>query len=173
MTDKTEEMWELLAQLGEAMEESNSKLDDMVEWCDPDMKLAVTRWAMKHIVEHAQEGGSFRYLIYERMGFDESAYVPLCDSGMTISNEFDLNLKTELAKALKINNISKAKEVLNLCDEPGCFDEATSGWPAKNGRYRRTCGTHYREITKLCDSEDGDKMCNDCNCWKHTRSMCG
>lgn len=173
MTSKTENMLELFARFGEVMEEVNAELDQMAEECPHEIKIAVTRWAMKHIVEHAQDGGSFRYLIYDRMGFGPEAYVPLCENGMTISNEFDLSLKTELAKALKINNISKAKEVLGLCDEPGCFDEISSGWPAKNGRYRRTCGTHYREITKLCDSENGDKMCNDCNCWKHTRTMCG
>ena len=167
------ELQEAMKELGKYMEEANTALDNMVKSCDPLTKLAVARWVMKHIVEHAQDGGSFRYLIYDRLGFGPEAYAALCSDGMTISNEFDLSMKPELAKALKINNISKVKEVLHLCDEPGCFNEISSGWPAKNGRYRRTCGTHYREITKLCDSEDGDKMCNDCNCWKHTRSMCG
>ena len=167
------ELQEAMKELGKYMEEANTALDNMVKSCDPLTKLAVARWVMKHIVEHAQDGGSFRYLIYDRLGFGPEAYAALCSDGMTISNEFDLSMKPELAKALKINNISKAKEVLHLCDEPGCFNEISSGWPAKNGRYRRTCGNHYHEITKLCDSEDGDKMCNDCNCWKHTRSMCG
>jgi len=36
------------------------------------------------------------------------------------------------------------------CDEPGCTDEATCGWPTRpggtgpNGGYRRTCGDHMR-----------------------------
>lgn len=25
----------------------------------------------------------------------------------------------------------------------------------------------------VCASEDGDEMCASCDCWKHTRSMCG
>ena len=29
------------------------------------------------------------------------------------------------------------------CDEPGCEQEATCGWPSDAG-YRRTCGGHYR-----------------------------
>ena len=29
------------------------------------------------------------------------------------------------------------------CDEPGCEQEATCGWPSDAG-YRRTCGHHYR-----------------------------
>lgn len=31
----------------------------------------------------------------------------------------------------------------NVCDEPGCRLEATSGWPTEHG-YRRTCGRHSR-----------------------------
>ncbi len=23
-----------------------------------------------------------------------------------------------------------------------------------------------------CESDDGDEMCDNCNCWKHTRAMC-
>ena len=40
------------------------------------------------------------------------------------------------------------------CDEPGCEDEATCGWPSRpggtgpNGGYRRTCGPHMREYAK-------------------------
>lgn len=29
------------------------------------------------------------------------------------------------------------------CDESGCMDEATCGWPSEKG-YRRTCGKHMR-----------------------------
>lgn len=29
----------------------------------------------------------------------------------------------------------------NVCDEPGCAEEATCGWPTLDG-YRRTCGKH-------------------------------
>jgi|TARA_Y100000034_G_scaffold14240_1_gene14898 hypothetical protein len=56
-------------------------------------KIAVVQWAMKHIVNHANEGGSYRYLIYDRLGFSPAAYAPLCDDGMTISNEFDFETK--------------------------------------------------------------------------------
>jgi len=46
----------------------------------------------KHIYEHALTGGSFRYLIYDRLGFGPDAYLPLYEAGgMTISNEFDLS----------------------------------------------------------------------------------
>ena len=32
----------------------------------------------------------------------------------------------------------------NICDEPGCEAEPSSGWPSPQG-YRRTCGAHYRK----------------------------
>ncbi len=48
---------------------------------------------MKHIVAHAKEGGTYRYLIYDRLGFAPDAYMPLMDDGITISNEFDLSDK--------------------------------------------------------------------------------
>lgn len=63
----------------------------LVEDCAYETRLAVTAWVFKHIVDHAKEGGSFRYLIYERLGFEHDAYVPLYQAGgMTISNEFNL-----------------------------------------------------------------------------------
>ena len=44
-------------------------------------------WIFDKLYEHLQEGGTFRYLIYDRMGFGESAYVPLCKAGgVYISN---------------------------------------------------------------------------------------
>jgi len=32
---------------------------------------------------------------------------------------------------------------VNICDEPGCTDEATCGWPDEDRIYRRTCYRHY------------------------------
>lgn len=133
---------EMVENLNQAYEEREKELDDLVKSCDPEIKLAVTKWVMKHIVEHAQNGGSYRYLIYERLGFGPEAYVPLCDDGLTISNEFDLNLKDNVVEAYKSGDENKLKEVLSLCDEPGCFNHISCGWPSENG-YRMTCGDHY------------------------------
>lgn len=30
------------------------------------------------------------------------------------------------------------------CDEPGCEDPVSCGWPGKDGVYRQTCSRHYR-----------------------------
>lgn len=129
----------------EAFEEANKELDDMVEWCDHTMKLAVTRWVMKHIVEHAKEGGSYRYLIYDRLGFGPEAYAPLCSDGLTISNEFDLNIMEDIKKVIREYQYAEynvLKPVLNLCDEPNCLNDVSCGWPSEKG-YRRTCIEHY------------------------------
>jgi hypothetical protein len=122
-------------------------LEELAKKCDPNTKLAVTAWVFKHIVDHAREGGSYRYLIYERLGFGPEAYVPLCEHGMTISNEFDLDLKDRVVEALKSKDEKKMKEALGLCDEHDCFEYVSCGWPSENG-YRTTCGNHYKERTK-------------------------
>lgn len=89
----SDELLKALEGLGEAFAELDKDLAKIADECDPLVKLAVTQWVMKHIVEHAREGGTYRYLIYDRLGFDEGAYVPLCGYGMIISNEFDLTKK--------------------------------------------------------------------------------
>jgi hypothetical protein len=53
-------------------------------------RLAITRFVMDKIWEHAKEGGSYRTLIYSRLGFDLDAYSYLFPVGMNISNEFDV-----------------------------------------------------------------------------------
>ena len=60
---------------------TENQLDSLVENCDYDTKLAVTAWVFKNIVDHAKEGGSYRYLIYDRLGFEDDAYVTLFESG--------------------------------------------------------------------------------------------
>ena len=56
-----------------------------------DQKLAATAFIFKKICEHAKEGGSFQYLIYDRLGFQSDAYPNLYEArGINISNEFKL-----------------------------------------------------------------------------------
>jgi len=107
-------------------------------------RIAVAAWVMKHIVDHAKDGGSFRYLIYDRLGLDMSAYVPLCADGMVISNEFDLNLKDDLIEALKGNDLKAARDVLGLCHMPGCWEYASTWSPQVDGTVA-LCSKHYSE----------------------------
>lgn len=35
--------------------------------------------------------------------------------------------------------------IIKVCDESGCAEPATCGFPAEDVRYRHTCGQHYRK----------------------------
>ena len=75
----------------ETMDEVRAEYDKLAAECDPETKLAITAWVFRNLIKHATEGGTYRYLIYERLGFDPDAYLILMDAGgMTISNEFIL-----------------------------------------------------------------------------------
>ena len=44
-------------------------------------------WVFEKIIKNAKENGSFRYLIYDQMGFGFDAYVPLYTAGaMAVNN---------------------------------------------------------------------------------------
>ena len=141
--NKDKDFWDALESLRKAYKEIDDEYAKMADECDYTLKLAVTKWVMKHVVEHAKEGGSYRYLIYDRLGFDADAYAPLCSDGLTISNDFDLNTVPDARAALAAGDHEKLKEILSCCDEPGCYEEITSGYPVEGG-YRRSCGEHYR-----------------------------
>jgi hypothetical protein len=119
-------------------------------------KIAVVQWAMKHIVDHANGGGSYRHLIYTRLGFSMEAYAPLCKDGLTISNELSFETK-EIALSI-VNAVIKDKEgdldlvktrveelkkELFLCDAIGCTEETSSIWHTEAGS-RQTCYKHYK-----------------------------
>ena len=143
-----------------------NELEHIVANCDPDTKLAVTQWVMKHIVNHARDGGSYRHLIYNRLGFETEAYAPLCIDGITISNEFDLNYKEQVREVIEVViaedernrlrsdwfrlriikiKIEELKKELGFCDEPGCVKDTSCRFLSSSGAYRRTCGDHYQK----------------------------
>ena len=136
--------FEASQQLAKLMDEATDELDKIADQCPSETKLAVTRWAMKHIVDHAKDGGSYRYLIYNRLGFGTEAYMPLCDSGMVITNQFDIAQMDKVKEIVAENKYDALKDTLNMCDEPGCYRDVSCGWPTKDGGYRSTCGEHYR-----------------------------
>jgi len=122
-----------------------SDIDSRVEKYDNQTKLDITAWVISKIDDHGNEPGSFRHLIYDRLGFGPEAYVPLYEAGgMNITNELDYNkgeIVVDIVKKQKIDNWV-LKRYLGICDEPGCYDQATCGWPSGDD-YRRTCGSHY------------------------------
>jgi hypothetical protein len=86
---------DILNELGVAITERKRQIREdfpkLVADCPEDVRLAVACWVVHNLVEHARWGGTFRYLIYQRLGFGPEAYVPMLDAGaMEISNEFRL-----------------------------------------------------------------------------------
>lgn len=56
-------------------------------------------WVFEHLREHLELGGSFRKLIYDRMGFGPEAYLRLYYAGgMIISNKLNETDKAEKAR---------------------------------------------------------------------------
>ena len=118
-------------------------LEDLLKDVSNDHKLAVTQWVFKHIVEHAKEGGSYRYLIYDRLGFGMEAYAPLCADGLTISNEFDISKMDAIKDTVREHKYDALKPLVGMCDEPNCYKDSSCGWPTDDG-YRHTCGAHMK-----------------------------
>ena len=141
--EKETKFYEALDGMRKAYNDLDKYFDDIVSKTDSETKIAITQWVFKHIVEHAQEGGSFRYLIYNRLGFGMEAYVPLCGDGMTISNEFDIPQMDKIKEIVRENKIAVLKPNLHLCDEPNCFKDSCCGWPGEFG-YRFTCSEHNK-----------------------------
>lgn len=118
------------------------ELKEAFEKADYKTRLAVTAWVMENILDHANEGGSYRYLIYDRLGFDVDSYAVLFDAGgLEISNEFDIDKNNNIKKLVREHKIEVLKPPLGLCDEPGCFADGSCGTPTPE-KYRLTCFKH-------------------------------
>jgi len=123
----------------------NIDYDELVSKYDYQTKLDIAAWVISKIDEHGTNPGSFRYLIYDRLGFNPDAYVPLYSAGgMNISNELDYSYRENLASVVKEQNLDnkELKTALLICDEPGCYNYASCGFPTADGDYRRTCHDH-------------------------------
>jgi hypothetical protein len=119
--------------------------DELVAKYDNQTKLDIAAWVLSKIDDHGENPGSFRHLIYGLMGFGVEAYVPLYEAGgMNITNELDYSRASTLLDIIKEQQIEnqKLKEFAGICDEPGCFNGASCGWPTSDGGYRRTCYEH-------------------------------
>lgn len=70
----------------------DTTLPELADACPPEMKMAVVCWFIRHLLQHATEGGTYRYMIYDRLNFGEDCYMPLQNAGLLdICNA--LNLK--------------------------------------------------------------------------------
>jgi hypothetical protein len=129
--------------------------EEIVNSCEYETRLAIAAWVFKHITAQAQQGGSFRYLIYNRLGFDSDAYVPLYDAGgMEISNSlFDADKINKIIEIVQEHRLEPLKRALGLCDEPNCFKTASCGMPT-DGEYRLTCLDHNNHHIKKGETHD-------------------
>lgn len=67
---------------------------------------------MKAILDHCMEGGSFRYLIYERMGLEMSDYGPMYEAGgMAFSNACPINLDPEVEPHISWAGVAIVKQI--------------------------------------------------------------
>ncbi len=61
-------------------------------------------WVFEKLCEHAKEGGSYRSLIYDRMGFNGKAYAPWEKAGREL-HEAWRELIIVIGKSLKIDKL--------------------------------------------------------------------
>lgn len=131
-------------------EDNDDWIDELVEKSDYDTRLAITAWVCKHILDHAKDGGSYRYLIYDRLGFNADAYGVLQMAGaLEISNEFNLEKMEDIENHVRKHKIESIKALVGFCDEPECYEEASCGFPAtETPGYRWTCYEHSKHYDK-------------------------
>jgi hypothetical protein len=126
------------------MNQEKPWFEELVANADPELRLAIACWVISKIDDHGNEPGSFRYLIYERLGFGLEAYVPVYEAGgMNITNELDYNRDSFGRTVIEEEQISsvRLKKFFGICDEPGCYKHVCCGFPTENG-YRNTCHDH-------------------------------
>ena len=61
-----------------------------------DQRLAATAFIFQQLCEHARTSGTYRKLIYDRLGFGQDAYLVLLPEGKLISNEFSLKARNNM-----------------------------------------------------------------------------
>ena len=122
-------------------------IEEIVKNSDYDTRLAITAWVIEKILEHANDGGSYRFLIYDRFGFDADAYGVLQNAGaLAISNDFDIPKMRDIEQHVRQHKIESMKPLVNFCDEPECYNGISCGFPTEDG-YRRTCYEHSKFAT--------------------------
>lgn len=114
MLEVTPERWaEICAALREREAHDKTALPELVAACPPDMRIAVLAWALEQMTAHAKEGGSFRHLIYNRMGFRDYAYVPLWKAGGELICAMRLG---EQPVPVPIEVSGPFKELIEVCE---------------------------------------------------------
>jgi hypothetical protein len=125
MSDFLDSLDELRDAWQEASRAEQEKFKEIWETVDYETRLAITATVMKRIVEHATEGGTYRYLIYDRLELGMDAYAVIMEAGgMTISNEFDLERMSKIKEIVKTEKLVPLKKILSMCDHDDCYNTA-------------------------------------------------
>lgn len=122
-------------------------MNDEIPWEDIPYayRMAATAYVMKAICEHAEEGGSFRHLIYDRLGFDLDGYGPLYEAGgMIISNEFILGAREVTAEDKHLSKL--------------VYDWAMGVMPAPSEERTRALNAAYRFMSALEELSKMDEL---------------
>jgi hypothetical protein len=127
----------IAAKLNERQADINERFPQLVNECPYETKLAVTAWVFDNIVKHAAEGGTFRRLIYTRLGFHSDAYFPLyAAGGMIISNEFDLAKATNDCTYDEMETCLRNRAMTLASDNPSLTSRAMMFRPKISGKYQ-------------------------------------
>ena len=131
-------------------------VEKIVKDSDYDTRLAITAWVCEKILDHGRGGGSYLYLIYDRLGFDMDSYAVLQNAGaLEISNQFDIQKMIDIKHHVWANKIQSMKTLVGLCDEPDCYGDASSGFPvAEPPGYRWTCYKHSDHYKKYGENTE-------------------
>lgn len=73
----------------ESIRETQVRHNKIWEEMPYEQRLAAADFIFRQISDHAAQGGSYRYLIYERLGFEMDAYAILqCAGALDVSNNY-------------------------------------------------------------------------------------
>jgi len=104
-------------------------------------KLEYAEEFIKAVVAQCIEGGSFRYFIYDRLGFGPEAYSSLyMAGGMAFTNATPVNMNTETVPYVPHVGIalaarsSVAPDPVEICWDDGKI-EKVQRWPGSNETY--------------------------------------
>ncbi len=139
----------------ERITEPRINFDALIEDVAPETKLAVCAWLMQKLVDHAREGGTFRSLVYGRLGFGFGAWMTLyLAGGMDISHNLNFHeasaadecVRTDIANAAsRITDIEQRDKLIEAMFRFEQLAEAASAWTVviKKQRLDITAQTEY------------------------------
>ena len=114
----------------------------------PKLDLEQACLVVKKVFEHVKEGGSFRHLIYGRLGFGPEAYAPMMAAGaLDLSNRCPFP-ETDKVPTIVSVHITKVKSVDTTNPNHTYISTQAANGEARN--YVRWESAKPPEVDKLC-----------------------